>query len=286
MPRTLLLIFMLAAACSPGGNADREAPDAAAKAVVKLYAFECGHIDVDDLSVFLSGDEFQGRKHSLADSCFLIRHPDGDLLWDTGLPDALHDEENGVTNGPFRLTVPRTLASQLAELGLTPDDIEFLSLSHSHLDHAGNAGAFATSTFLVEKDERAYMFDEEARADAESFALIAPLENAETIEFDGDYDVFGDGSVMIIATPGHTPGHTSLLVNLVNSGPVLLTGDLYHLIKAREKRIVPSINTDAEQTLASMDKFEALAEKTGARVVIQHSQEHFDSLPKPPAYLD
>ncbi|VAW07849.1 MBL-fold metallo-hydrolase superfamily, partial [hydrothermal vent metagenome] len=107
-----------------------------------------------------------------------------------------------------------------------------------------------------------------------------------TTEFDGDYDVFGDGSVTILATPGHTPGHTSLLVNLKNSGPVLLTGDLYHLLESREKRIVPTFNTDAEETLRSMDRFEALAAETGARVVIQHVLEDMDVMPKAPEYLD
>ncbi len=145
---------------------------------------------------------------------------------------------------------------------------------------------FAGATFLVDKDERAHMFRDEARADEQSFPLVAPLEDAQTTEFDGDYDVFGDGSVTILATPGHTPGHTSLLVNLKNSGPVLLTGDHYHLLESREKRIVPVFNTDEEETRRSMDRFEALATETGARVVVQHALEDLETMPKAPGYLD
>ena len=120
-----------------------------------------------------------------------------------------------------------TLASQLEAVGIAPSDIEYFSISHSHFDHVGNAGLFAeNSTFLIDSDERVYMFRDEARED-ELFALVAPLETANTIEFEGDYDVFGDGSVVIIATPGHTPGHTSLLVNLSGDESILLSGDLY-----------------------------------------------------------
>lgn len=282
MMRLYILLGLLAAACSPGADSDQDD----VRGGVKLYALECGRIAAPDIGMFSINGEYDGRSHEFAVTCYLIRHPAGDLIWDAGLPDALHEEEGGVDSGQFRASVPTTLASQLAEIGLTADDIEYFSISHSHFDHVGNSAMFAASAFLIDSDERAYMFRDEARADEQAFAQIAPLEDAETIEFDGDYDVFGDGSVKIIATPGHTPGHASLLVNLKNSGPVLLSGDLYHLIESREKRTVPSFNTDEAQTLESMDRFEALAEETGARVVIQHSQEHFDALPKPPEYLD
>lgn len=286
MSRAYFLLALLAAACSSGDETNKDASSSSGTEAVRLYALECGRIAIQDLASFSSNGAYAGRQHNVVVSCFLIRHPDGDLMWDAGLPDALNAQPDGATSGPFHLTVPTTLESQLAEIGATPEDIEFFSVSHSHFDHVGNAGMFVSSTFLVDSDERTHMFRDEARADAETFGLVAPLEGAETVEFDGDYDVFGDGSAMIIATPGHTPGHTSLLVNLENAGPVLLSGDLYHLIESREKRIVPSFNTDEAQTLESMDKFEALAEETDARVVIQHSEEHFDALPTPPEYLD
>ena len=130
------------------------------------------------------------------------------------------------------------------------------------------------------------MFRDEARADEQSFPLYNALEEAETIEFDGDYDVFGDGSVMILAMPGHTPGHTSLLVQLENEGPVLLSGDMYHLQESRDNRYVPKFNTNVEDTLASMDRFEEIADETGARVVIQHVMADYEALPRLPGYLD
>ncbi len=289
MKKYLAIIAVFAAACTPAENGtkpvieDDSAPTdnaaAAGKAAdLKVHAFDCGRIGMLDLALFSSNGEYEGRENKAADMCFLIRHPEGDLMWDAGLPDSFHEQEEGVTNGPFHLSVPTTLASQLEGAGVAPGDIEFFSISHSHFDHVGNAAMFAGSTFLIDKDERAHMFRDEAREE-ETFGLVAPLENAETIEFDGDYDVFGDGSVMILAMPGHTPGHTSLQLTFSDDKTVLLTGDLYHLIESREKRIQPTFNTDKEQTLRSMDRFEALAAETGAQVVIQHSLEHMKALP-------
>ncbi|GJL95122.1 MAG: MBL fold metallo-hydrolase [Hyphococcus sp.] len=283
-------VFAISACSSEKGEGEEttapvssnEEVSAGAPAAEKLtmYAFDCGRIDMLDLSIFSSDGEYaEGAEHSAADMCFLIRHPKGDLMWDSGLPDSIHEDADGVTNGPFHISVPVTLTSQLEAIGLKPSDIELFSISHSHFDHVGNAVMFAGSTFLVDKDERDHMFSDDARA-AETFGLVAPLENAQTIEFDGDYDVFGDGSVIIKAMPGHTPGHTSLLVNLPESGPVLLSGDMYHLLRAREERIVPTFNTDKEQTLESMDAFEALAIETGAEVIIQHSMEHLEAMPE------
>jgi N-acyl homoserine lactone hydrolase len=272
-----------AAACgqtSTGAATPAAAPD------VRLYAMDCGRITTTDAGMFADDGSYDGQAKDLVVPCFLVRHPEGDLIFDTGVPEAIADTE-GVTNGPFRITVARKLTDQLAQLQLTPADIEFVSVSHSHFDHAGNAGLFAQSTFIVDADERAYMFRPEARADAQAFAAYAALENADTvlIEGDGDHDVFGDGSVTIVQTPGHTPGHTILRVNLPEAGPVLLTGDLWHIAESRTSRRVPRFNTDRAQTLASMDKFEALARQTGARVVIEHVPADFDALPRFPEPL-
>lgn len=292
----VLASMVVLAACAPREDAEEanasSAPSGASVAEdgvvdrVRLYALDCGRISMNDLSLFSVEGAYEGRENEAADMCFLIRHPKGDLLWDAGLNDSLHEAESGVEFGPFHLSVPNTLAAQLDTIGLSAADIEFFSISHSHFDHVGNADQLAGSTFIINSLEREYMFRDEVRADAESFALVAPLEDAATIEFNGDYDVFGDRSVMIIATPGHTPGHGALLVNLESAGAVLLSGDLYHLKEAREKRTVPTFNVDKDQTLRSMDKFEALAAEENARVIIQHSLEHMEALPRPPAFLD
>jgi glyoxylase-like metal-dependent hydrolase (beta-lactamase superfamily II) len=182
--------------------------------------------------------------------------------------------------------VARKLTDQLAQLGLQPSDIEYLSVSHSHFDHIGNGGLFARSTWIVDPDERTHAFRPEVRTE-QAFASYSALQNAPTrlIEGDADLDVFGDGSVVIIPTPGHTPGHTVLLVRLREAGAVMLSGDLWHMAESRAARRVPRFNTDRAQTLQSMDKFERIARETGARVVIEHVPADFEALPRFPEAL-
>ncbi len=286
----------LVAACSQEKSAT-EANDAAAPVskdepagqgadLVRLYTFDCGSIEMKNLSYFTQGDEYDGRTNSASVMCFLIRHPKGDLLWDAGIPAAVRDLDGGFQTEAFGMTMATTIEEQLGEIGLTVGDVDYHTISHSHFDHVGDSGRFAGATFLIDRDERAHMFRDEARADAQNFAAYSALETAETIEFDGDYDVFGDGTVTILDMPGHTPGHKTLLVRLDNSGAVLLSGDLYHLQESREKRYVPKFNTNVEDTLASMDRFEQIAADTGARVILQHVQADYDALPRLPGYLD
>ncbi len=272
----------LLAACTPAATTT-PAP------AIELYAMDCGHAQFGDVGMFADDHSLDGQSRDLIVPCYLIRHPDGDLIWDTGLPEAIADMPNGFTpqSFPAHFTVPTKLSAQLAQLSLTPADIEYVSFSHMHSDHSGNGAMFAASTWIVDPEERAVMFSAEARA-GEDFANYSQLENAQTrqLERDTDFDVFGDGSVTIIQTPGHTPGHTVLMVNLANAGPVLLTGDLWHLAESRERRLVPSFNADRAQTLASMDKVEALAARTDARVIRQHVPADFAALPQFPAALN
>ena len=276
MKKIAAFLAFLAVSCSP--LEEKESG-------VRLYALDCGRIEIDLIN-FAQGDEYAGRKETVVATGFLIRHPQGDLIWDTGLPDAFHNPDNDLLKQRPNMSVPVTLASQLDVLGLAPADIEYLSLSHSHFDHLGNVNLVAGSTFLVDKDEWVHMFREQARSNMDTFSAYSVLEQARTIEFDGDYDVFGDGRVKILAMPGHTPGHTVLLLDLPRAGPVLLSGDLYHLKEARQRRTVPKFNTDVEATLASMDRFEMIASDLKARVIIQHSMEDFKALPTFPGYLE
>lgn len=288
--RSMFALSVLAvalAACGRGPIPNEGKPEAAAQAgAVALYALECGRITVTDADAFADNGAFKGVRREFVDPCYLIRHPKGDFLWDSGIPDAVSDLPGGLKAGVFEITRPKKLVDQLAQLNLKPADITFFSISHSHFDHLGNANLFAGATFLADKEERAFMFRPEARADADSFASYQALEGAKTtlIEGDGDFDVFGDGSVRLIAAPGHTPGHRVLLVTLA-SGAVLLTGDLYHLAESRERRTVPRFNTDRAQTLQSFDKLEQIARDTGARVVRQHVPEDFAALPAFPEPL-
>ena len=253
---------------------------------VKLYTLNCGDVDMLDLDLFSREGKYKGETNEAADACFLIKHAKGTLMWDTGIPQSIADVEGGVTSGKFHLALKRKITDQLADIGVKPEDVDYLSVSHSHFDHVGNAGLFAASTFLVTEAEHAHMFSDTARANTQVFPAYSALENAKTEKFSGEHDVFGDGTVVITELSGHTPGHTVLSLKLDNAGAVMLTGDLYHLPRARTLRTVPRFNTDPEETLKSMDKFEVMAKKTGARVVIQHGKADFEAMPKFPAYLD
>jgi glyoxylase-like metal-dependent hydrolase (beta-lactamase superfamily II) len=288
--RRLLIALLALVACSkapePVPQAEKAKPIEPKVDALRLYVLDCGRIEISDLSAFDRGGAYDGRADDFVDSCYLVRHPDGDLVWDAGLPDAIHDIPDGVTEDAFTLKVPKTLKGQLERLGVPPEAVEFFSISHSHFDHLGNGNLFKASTFIVHEKERAHMFREDAKKDAQTFANYADLEAAKKTTFTDSYDVFGDGKAIIVSMPGHTPGHAVLLVSLDHTGPVLLSGDLYHLTEARERRTIPTFNTSPEETLASMDKFEELASASGARVIIQHEDADFEKLPRAPAYLD
>ncbi len=279
---TIQTFFALVLASLAGGCVQERAIAPA----IQLYAMDCGSIDVDDMKSFSVDGAFAGQSYALVVPCYLIRHAEGDVIWDTGFDQSLADMPGGISGGGFHSSMSARLTDQLQELGLDVNDIEFLAVSHSHPDHAGNAGLFKNSTFIISAAEHAYMFSDEARDNAESFKAYAPLEDARTIQFDDEHDVFGDGRVVIKKLPGHTPGSAVLLLRLTNAGPQLLTGDLITHSAGRRLGAVPVFNTDIEQTRRSIAAFEALAEAQGARVIIQHEPKDFEALPAFPAWLD
>lgn len=247
---------------------------------VELYALDCGRFDLPNADMFADDGAYKDKPAKMVVPCYLVRHPKGDLIWDTGLP-AQTNETAGMGGKPGR-----PLADQLKDLGLTPADIEYVSVSHSHFDHIGQAGLFAGGTWIVDPDEKAYAFSDSARKNTGTFAGYAALENAKTILIEQpSHDVFGDKSVVIHQAPGHTPGHTVLLVRPKGSDPVLLTGDLWHIAESREHKRVPRFNVDRAKTLESYALAEKLAAENKARVVRQHVPEDFDMLPKFPEPL-
>jgi glyoxylase-like metal-dependent hydrolase (beta-lactamase superfamily II) len=263
----------------------QESPDKLEPApAIRLYTLDCGLTEFKDADVFSDTGEYAGKYMALPTPCYLIRHGSDWLLWDTGLSDKLAAEPHGKEIFGGRFSVKRTLASQLAALGVKPDQITYVGLSHLHFDHTGNIGLFSKSTFLIAADELAA-----ARAKKPPFgvdpASIAPLAKRKVEAFDLDHDVFGDGSVTMLTTPGHTKGHCSLLVKLPKSGPVLITGDLYHTRLNYEQGLIPRINQRAD-TLASADRFKRLQKNMKARVVIQHAPEDFAAMPAFPEYLE
>lgn len=251
---------------------------------LRLYVLDCGTLmNRDAVPYGLSREQAPPR--ALSDSCALIAHPRGTLLWDTGVNMAVNDIPltlpaiAGQPRPGDRLT--RTLSSQLMEIGYTPSAITYLSLSHSHWDHTGNVRDYAASTWLVQKAERDLIFGEPPIRNRADFA---GMEKSRTEIVNGDHDVFGDGSVMLLSTPGHTPGHQSLLVKLRNTGPVILSGDLYHF--PEEVTLTATLPVpNADQIAASSVKVQALV-KDGAQLWIQHDMRGYASLKKAPAFYD
>jgi len=262
----------------------------AQRPAVKLYVFDCGRLKSGNPQPLLD------RGVAVTDmsvAAFLIVHPRGTLLWDAGvIPDEMV-QPGGATS--FRATVTKTLTGQLAEIGYKTSDITYLALSHYHYDHSANANAFAGSTWLVQKADRDYMFSDRTIPSSPSSpspettrARFAALKGGKTILLDGDHDVFGDGTVVIISTPGHTPGHQSLLVTLARTGPVLLSGDLYHYPSERSlKDFTPfAALGNPPQEVVSRAKVEALLKEKKAALWIQHDIIADAKLKKSPAYYD
>ena len=251
---------------------------------VKLYVFDCGRLKSGNPQALLDRGV---TTTDMSVPAYLIVHPRGTLLWDSGvIPDELVRPEGTVE---ARATVHTTLKGQMAEIGYKPADITYLVLSHNHYDHSANANAFAGSTWLVQRAERAAMFPDTPPATALNHAdRFSALKNSKTTLLDGDYDVFGDGSVIIIATPGHTPGHQSLFVKLAQTGPVLLSGDLYHYPAERTlKDFMPFANLgDPAQEAASKAKVETLLKAKGAKLWIQHDILADAQLKKSPAHYE
>lgn len=244
---------------------------------LKLYVFDCGNVKARDISLF-NPQMGKGVQKDLADPCYLIKHPKGMLVWDTGISDQLIESKNGleIMDGAFNFSVSKTLRSQLAEINVDPTKIDFLAFSHLHSDHTGNAGLFKNSTWLIQAAEYNMAFSEAAKNYGYHPQDYASSKGNTVIKLNGDYDVFGDGSVIIISTPGHTPGHQSLFVDLPKTGPVILSGDLYHFKENRDNYGIPVWNSKKE-TIHSFALIDELLERTKASLWIQHDKEQFDA---------
>jgi glyoxylase-like metal-dependent hydrolase (beta-lactamase superfamily II) len=238
--------------------ASAQAP-AQPQAVERLYIMDCGHNAATDQARWSPGVNV-GKPLELSDNCYLIKHGAQWLLWDTGYPDAVADKP--FTSPIGTATRAKTLAAQLAELNIKPADVTFVAVSHTHGDHVGNVDMFPTSTLLIQKAELDWAF-----ADGKP----APFKkDRPTKLLSGDTDVFGDGSATILSTPGHTPGHQSLLVHLPKTGWVVLSGDAAHFKDNWDNDRVPSMNTSADETHASHAKLVKVLADRKAQLWINH----------------
>lgn len=276
MKNLIILFLLLLASCSTIDQSKNK---------VKLYVFECGNINVSDVSVFSPGYD-KGVKKRLTNSCYLIQHPTkGNLLWDTGLPDELAKQKDGiVSGGVFHLKVENTLESQLEQLKVKPSDINFVGISHFHFDHTGNLNKFPHSKILLQKEEKKAALSKNAKKYHFNPDSYNKISKKNFIAINKEYDVFGDGSALILAAVGHTPGHQVLQVNLEKEGTVILSGDLYHFTKNREFKRVPSFNFDKSQTLKAMDKIENRVKETQAQFWIQHDYEQNQTIKHSPKF--
>lgn len=279
---TALVIVIVANIAAGRLVVSMHAQDASSPAV-RLYVLDGGTLTVADPSGFgVSLEDLKGFT-AMPVPGYLIVHPDGTLLWDTGLDDDLLGRPADETQrGSFGQVVTTTLGAQLAEIGYGPRDITFLAMSHLHFDHVANANDYATATWIVQRaDHESIDF-----SNREQTAAYRALKDSTTIVIDGDHDVFGDGRVVIKATPGHTPGHQSLFVRLAETGPIVLSGDLYHYEAERRLDRMPAREVGPGVTAASRSALDAFLAETGAQLWIQHEIMHWATQQKAPAFYE
>jgi glyoxylase-like metal-dependent hydrolase (beta-lactamase superfamily II) len=286
--RTVLIGFFgtgLALTVSAGLAGAQAHKPPKAPASLRLYIFDCGVIHTTN------GDAYSLKKEEMASTemsipCILVAHPRGTLMWDNGdIPDRAFPQGGGpATSGV--VTQDKPLLPQMAAIGYAPGDITYLSMSHYHGDHVANANSFTGATWLVRKVERDRMFSDTPipRSDPANYS---DLKTSKTILLDKDeWDVFGDGTVVIKSTPGHTPGHNVLFLKLRKTGPVVLSGDLYHYPEERTLNRLPVADFNKEQTAASRAELETFLRKTGAQLWIEHDIVANAKLKKAPAFYE
>src|SRR5580765_2481754 len=241
---------------------------------LRLYVLDCGDL---------------GGASPLAVPVYLVVHPRGSLLWEAGtLPDSLVESGGSTENllpNIRRAKSSKTLRSQLAQIGYTPDRITYFALSHYHDDHTANANDYRGSTWLVQKAEREAMFTDPPPRFADA-SFYSALKDSKTVVINNtDHDVFGDGSVVLKFAPGHTPGHQMLLLRLPKTGLVFLSGDIYHLPGEREKLTeIPTSDSNRDVSLVTRPAIEAFIKQSGATLWIQHDMALFKTLKKSPEY--
>lgn len=277
MLRTLLRLSLLLALLPITAAVAAPAPS------VRLWRLDCGAVQVNDLNVFSDTYAYVGQSKRLTASCYLIKHDDTYMLWDTGLPESSLGASLSAP-GAMAASLSRTIKDQLSELNVAPTSLSLIGISHYHWDHTGQAASFPQAKLLMGKGD----IDALRKPGNES---AKPLEHwlsggGALEEVTGDKDVFGDGSVVMLDLPGHTPGHHGLLVKLAKTGYVLLSGDAVHFRENYEKDGVPAFNDDRIKTIASIERFREIAKNLKAIAIIQHEPEDVGKLPQLPKFAD
>jgi glyoxylase-like metal-dependent hydrolase (beta-lactamase superfamily II) len=263
-------------------------PDRMSGGVQRMYVFNCGDSTVKDISRWTPGAN-AGKPGAFSANCYLIRHANGLMLWDSGINDAVAAMPGGFQRNPLApsYVLAKPFREQLAAIGVSPDSVTHIAFSHTHGDHVGNANLFTRGTLYIQQAEYDAAFGPEA-VKRYNFETVNydKLRTSKMVKLTGDHDVFGDGSVVILATPGHTPGHQSLLVRLPKRGPVILSGDMVHLQENWTSKRVPSFNYDRDESARSMEKVARVMKETGAELWINHDKAQSDRIPKAPAFIE
>jgi N-acyl homoserine lactone hydrolase len=261
---------------------------------VRLYVFDCGMLTMTTEGVtryHVTPKEVGETRMPVP--CFLVAHAKGTLMWDVGvIPDAIVEKQVSLGGARYDVNptaaalVKRTLTSQLAEVGYSPADITYVSISHAHKDHSANLNLFGSSTWLVTPAEREFMWKPGNERVEPSF--YNSLERSKWVAINKDeHDVFGDGTVVIKAAPGHTPGHQVLVLRLASTGRVMLGGDLYHYPPERTLRRAPPDNEfNVQQSAASRAMIEDYLTKTKTTIWIEHDFATIEKLKRSPAFYD
>ena len=288
----LMLALTLNFAGAAASKADSKLPDVNGAGVAgKLYRLDCGHSLANDESVWTPGENV-GRDIEFSSTCWLIKHGSQWLLWDTGVPEAALNDPNGWSTLPKLIVyhLDRSISDQLAQIDLKPGDIGRVAISHTHGDHIGNMALFPNATILMQRAEYNWIHSPNGPNDNvnQLMALARKLmgEPKHLQLIDGDTDVFGDGSVTLLATPGHTPGHQSLLVHLKNAGFIMLSGDVVHLQENFARNVVPDLNTDKAASIASMARVRQLIGIYKASFFINHDKAETERLKLLPDFYD
>jgi len=248
--------------------------------LMEMWRLDCGAVEFTDFNAFFSDtSEYPAGPKRLVASCYLIRHGADYMLWDTGLPAGLVGHPN--SNPAMTASLDASIVDQLRRIGVRPEQVTIVGISHYHFDHTGQAASFPHARLIMGAGDLAALRGDQPGIER---APLAPWlgGGGQVTEANGDHDVFGDGNVVMLNLPGHTPGHRGLLVRLA-SGPVLLSGDIYHFTEQVARRGVPPFNTSRAETLASMDRFDRLGRNLHANVIIQHEPADVAKLPAFPA---
>jgi glyoxylase-like metal-dependent hydrolase (beta-lactamase superfamily II) len=254
---------------------------AAAAADVELWRLDCG--EFLDLDRSISSDVFayERGKWSPTNSCYLIRHEKKYMLWDTGLSlTASWEDSIG-----WKTAKGEPLVAQLSRIQIKPEQISIIGISHCHADHMGQALQFPHARLLMGKTDFDVVVSQKSVPVKVKLYDMSPwLAEGATVEpIEGDKDVFGDGSVVMLSTPGHTLGHHSLLVRLPKAGPIILSGDLWSMADQISSNNMSVFTMNRAEALASMDRVLKIASNLKAKIIIQHEKADVPKLPKFPS---